>query len=413
MKLSKLFFILVPGAFCWAGNLTLPMQFESASVLPPKIRNFRMQTASTEISEKFTDGGAIDGLGYRLNRSISYSDLIDGLPAQDDRASLRGLVQSKNHSLDSSVGDTFGVVNARVTTTIPIFAYGVTEKWTLALAIPIVYTNVNVDTGWKSNEMFNQMYAGLTDDGRHNQKVEFQNKLDNVIKTKASNSGYDDVTGYNSTQLADAVVNSRYLLFKEDNQQWSLNQRLVLPTGRVDNLNRLVDIPTGDGQVDVGIGTSYDYLPSTSLQLGVSTYYLHQIAHTRAKRLPLKPYENLSPDIDYDTHQKLGDLMGASVSAKYYFVDTTSFAVQYSQQYKQKDVFTGNKFASERYEWMALDTEQNMRSVLAGVQFSTIPLFKRKQFAIPLDAQLSMGKSMGGRNVPVTEMYSLELAAYF
>jgi hypothetical protein len=261
--------------------------------------------------------------------------------------------------------------------------------------------------------MFNQMYAGLTDDGRHNQKVEFQNKLDNVIKTKASNSGYDDVTGYNSTQLADAVVNSRYLLFKEDNQQWSLNQRLVLPTGRVDNLNRLVDIPTGDGQVDVGIGTSYDYLPSTSLQLGVSTYYLHQIAHTRAKRLPLKPYENLSPDIDYDTHQKLGDLMGASVSAKYYFVDTTSFAVQYSQQYKQKDVFTGNKFASERYEWMALDTEQNMRSVLAGVQFSTIPLFKRKQFAIPLDAQLSMGKSMGGRNVPVTEMYSLELAAYF
>lgn len=413
MKLLKLFFILFSSAFCWAGNITLPMQFESASVLPPKIRNFRMQTASTEISEKFTDAGTVDGLGYRMNRSISYSDLIDGLPTQDDRASLRGLVESKNNSLDSSIGDTFGVVNARVTTTIPIFAYGVTDKWTLALAVPVVYTNVNVDTGWAANDSFNQMYASLTEDGRHNQKLEFKNKLDNVIKTKAMQSGYDEVGGYQSTQLADMVVNSRYLLYKEGSQQWSLNQRLVLPTGRVENINRLVDIPTGDGQADIGIGTSYDYIPSASLQLGVSTYYLYQMAHTRAKRLPLKPYENLSPDIDYDTHQKLGDLMGASASAKYFFVDTTSFAIQYSEQYKQKDTFTGSKFASERYQWMALDSEQTMRSVLAGVQFSTIPLFKRKQFAIPLDTQLSMAKTLGGRNVPSAELYSIELAAYF
>lgn len=409
LNLVILFFV----ADVWAGGLTAPFQFDSAAVLPKGIRNVRLQGATTEVSDKYVEGGSLQPLAYRMNRTLTYRDLVEAQSSVMDQASLTALVESEGRSLDSPVGESAGVANARVTTTVPVAAIGISEKWTLAAVIPIVYTNVNIDTGWTSNADFNSLYNGLAAQGRDYQREAFRSRLENVIQTKAAANGYDEVGGYVSTQLADSIIASKYQMYNTDQFAVVLTNKITIPTGRQQNINRLVDIPTGDGQWDLNAGVVGELYARPDLTLGSAAFYTHQLPTTKAKRIPVKPYEGMTPDIDPDTYEKQGDMMGASVFAKWKYSETLTIAGQFTYQYRQADNYSGSRYSAERYEWLALETEQQMNSGLVGVAYSTVPLFKKKQFPIPMEATVGWTRVFSGQNVSNIDLLSTEVAVYF
>ncbi len=396
-----------------AGGLLAPFTFESASVMPKGVRGIRIMGFTTEIQERWDGAGGYEPLANKFNKPITYQELADGQPVESDRAQLKGLLMSKNIPLNSIVGDSRGVANARLTSTIPVAAFGLTERLTVAAIVPVIYSSVNVSTGWASNEGFQAVLDGLSAEGRHNKKLTFEEKLHNVVATKIAGYGYRPLENETHQELGDVTLGAKYLLHKDDDLAVALSSRVVVPTGRQSSVEKLIDIAPGDGQWDVGVGATAEYKVTGRTSTYASLGGLYQIESRRPKRVPIVQSENATPDIDFDVEERLGANVSSAVGMRYKPFELWTVGAQYSFQYKGPDVYSGKVFSAERYQWMSNETEQDLQAAQLGLTFSTIPLFQKGAFAAPLETTLSFATTLGGRNTNKVAVAAWELALFF
>lgn len=407
------FLVMVSVSTAWSGGIVTPFTFDSTAVLPKGVRSVRVLGFTTELENRWDGSGGFEPLANRMNKSITYGELVEAQRTVDERAQLKGYLLSKNISMSSIVGESHGIVNTRLTSTVPVAAYGVTERLTVAVIVPVLYSKINIATGWTSNENLQAALDGLSAEGKHNKKMSFEQKLLNVVQTKVTSFGYDTLDNETRQEMGDITLGAKYLLSKSDDWSVVLSPRLVLPTGRESTVTKLIDVAPGDGQWDIGLGTTAEYTANGNLSFLGTLNAVVQLPHRRAKRIPYKRWESPTPDIDYDVEEKLGDLYGAIVGTKYRFAEVWSLSGQYSAQYKSPDEVRGSRFEQERYKWLSDDTEQVLQALQAGLTFSTIPLFKTGRFAAPLETTLSVATSIGGRNTPQTTLAAWELALFF
>lgn len=412
---ARLFVILALSSaahLAFAGNVFAPFSLDSASVMPKGIRSFRVLGFSTEVDDRWNGFGGYEGLASRFNKQISYGELVDAL-STDERAQLKGYLLSKDVSMADSVGTARGVVNSRLTTTVPVLAYGVTERFTAAVIVPILYTNTNVSTGWAPSEGFQGKLDGLSAEGKHNQKLSFESRLQNVISTKLAGYGYRPLESERRQELGDVTLGGKYLVHKTDDFAVAVSSKLVLPTGRQSSVEKLIDIAPGDGQTDIGVGAMAEWQATGRISFMSSVSATHQLPSHRPKRVPIIEGEAPTPHVDYDVEEKLGDIFGGTIGSRYRFSDPWSVGAQYVFQYKEPDRYSGSAFEAQRYGWMSFETEQELQSAQAALTFSTVPLYKAKRFAVPLETTLTYVASLGGRNTSKAELVAWELALFF
>lgn len=403
--------LMVKGAS--AGGLFAPFSLDSASVMPKKVRSVRVLGFTTEIDDKYNTAGGLSPLGSSFDQNVTWNKLMDAQPDGTEKEVLIGGLKDLGIKFDENAGTTRGVVNTRLTVTSPVIAYGVSEKLTLGVAAPVYYSNINVDTGWSASEGFQKDLDRLNASGFKNKVEAVKPKLQNVVSTKIAVNGYEPLQNESKTELGDVTIGAKYQFFKTDNFAAIVAPKLVLPTGRVADANKLVDVPSGDGQWDIGLGSTVEYIANGRLSMNSSVGYVHQLPTHKAKRIPVSSSENLTPDIDNDTFEKLGDVMSWTMGARYKIKEVWTLGTSYSLQYKQADIYSGSQFDGARYDYLEKDTEQVMQAAVAGINFSTIPWFKAGKFLAPLEASLNYSKVLGGRNVNNVSLTSFELAAYF
>lgn len=405
--------VLLAASAAYSGSLFAPFSVDSAGVMPKGVRNVRVLGFTTELDDKFNGAGGVIPLGDAFNQTVTWGKLVDAQPPGFDRGQFKGGLESLGTDLESAVGIAQGLVNARVTVTSPVLAYGVSEKFTLGLAVPVYYTNVNVSTGWTANESFQAKLDELSQKGYFNKVLSVEQKLMNVVNAKIAANGYKPLANESRHEIGDLTLAGKYLLYKSDDLAAVLSPKLVLPTGRTADIDRVVDIAPGDGQLDVGLGATLEYTAAPRVALTSSVSYLHQLPTTKAKRVPYSSDENLTPDVDDNVFEKLGDQASLGLGAKFKLHELLTFGTGYSLQYKQADLYSGSKYSGARYDYMEEDTEQLMHAAIAGLNFSTIPLFRAGKFAAPLEASLNFASVISGRNVNKINLTSFELAAYF
>lgn len=403
--------IMSPSAY--GGGLLTPFSFESAGVMPKGVRGIRIMGFTTEIQERWDGAGGYEPLANKFNKPITFGELAAGQPEASDRAQLKGLLMSKDVPLESIVGDARGVANARLTSTIPVVAYGLTDRLTVAAVVPVIYSRVNVMTGWASNENLQAVLDGLSAEGRHNKKLSFEKKLHNVVATKLAGFGYRPLENETNQEIGDVTLGAKYLIHKDDALAFAVSSRVVVPTGRQSSVEKLIDIAPGDGQWDVGLGATLEFRHSGQLASYASLGGLYQIESRRPKRVPIVQSENATPDIDFDTEERLGASISSATGLRYKPFPLWTLGAQYSFQYKGPDTYSGRAFAKERYQWMSNETEQDLQSAQVGLTFSTIPLFQKGTFPAPLETTLSFATSLGGRNTNKVAMAAWELALFF
>lgn len=406
---------LLASPLAMAGSLSAPFTFDSAGMLPSGVRSVRVLGYTTEIERKWDGHGGYRALASGFNKAVNFQDLIEAEAEASDRAQLKGYLQAKSIGISQEVGEAEGQINARATATVPVFAYGLNERWTIAAIVPVVYTQVNVSTGWRSNEDFQSLLDALSKEGQHAKKMSFQDRLHNVVATKIAGYNYAPLADQQNQEIGDVSLGVKHLLHKAEDGDfaWVMAARVVAPTGRVADPNKVVDVAPGDGQWDLGVSTTAEWRHSPRWSSIVSAGYMHQFASEKPKRIPFRRNETLTPDVDSRVTEKLGDIVSSSAGLKYQPVDAWSVGLQYALQYKGPDTYRGSAFAADRYEWMSTDTEQELQSAQAGVTYSTIPAFRAGQFMIPLETTLSLASTLGGRNTGKVELLAWELALYF
>ena len=405
--------LLLASSIAQSATLFAPFSMDSTEVLPKGIRNLTVATFTTGISDAKNGWSNDKPVGDAFNKAVTWGDLVNAQKAGYDRNSLQGYLQSKGYAMSDVVGSGTGVVDIRVTATVPVLAYGITENLTLAAVVPILYSNLNVSTGWNANQDFNQAIAKFAADGKNYRILQNQQKLMNVIASDVASKGYAPLENETRTGLGDVTLAGKYRAIKTDNYALAIVPKVVLPTGQTADVNKLIDVAPGSGVWNLGISAIQSYQFDGQLSIVQSIGYTRQLPLYRAKRIPFDPTMTSSPDVDESTRVQLGDVYSGQVGPKYKITPLFTIGGALAYQYKAPDVYSGDQFESGRYDWMSINTEQVMFSGQVGLNFSTISLYKAHTFAVPLEMNLSYANVFSGRNVNTTELYSAALSLFF
>lgn len=399
----------------WAqeGSLLIPMDFESAKVLPRGIRNFRLRGAQFQATDSYNGSGQVVPTGNALNKGVTWNKIIDGKSSDLEKGLLKGYLQSKNVDLNQEVGQTTGVVGVDFQTTVPIFAYGVTEKMTIAMAVPVVRHSLQVDSGFVSNDNLKNVGNILNGDGSQNKAYELRYKTAQAIQEKLKDYNYDALQDDSQTRLGDIRLVGKNLLLRQGRVDMALKTMVTVPTGTPTRVNRAVDIGSGDGQWDVGMGVISDVQVTKNNLLTGYVAGIAQLPTHRERRIPKEHDSKLSPDVDGDTKMDLGDMLQLQLGNKYSFLKGFSFSSAMSVQYKGRDKYSGDKYDGYRYNWLSKDTSQSMQTMQLALGYSTIELFREGKFAAPLETNLTFNRVIAGQNVIADYLVCFELAAYF
>lgn len=411
MKLVVFMVAILSGTFCWGGGLGAPYSLGSTTVLPKGIRSVRVGGMVTTVDGWYNDQGVTAGVAEPFNQQLSYARLLKAENNENLKLNIESQLTNKGVNLSEIAGNSFADINTRVVATVPALAYGLTDEWTVAVAVPIVYTNMDVATGFVGTEQLQKLVSDFSQKSRKQTKL-IQEKLNDVIRTELTNKGYKPLQDEEKTQVGDIVLVAKYLAHKGINYSWALTNTLTLPTAHVRDVNKVVDPVPGDGQLDYGIASTVEVPVSAQVKLINQTGYTFQFKDQRTTRVPITENERLSKDIDR-AKRDLGDQMYTAFGATYAPVDYLSFGGSYTIAYKERDKWTGTQFSADRYHALGVETEQFMQAIYLQTGLSTIQSFKRKEFLVPMMATLGFGKVINGRNVRHDPLWSLNMTLFF
>ena len=397
----------------WAGGLSLPLAFDSAQVLPKGVRNVRYSYLNVQARRVFDDAGQVASLGNALNTDVNYQKLIDAQPTAIERGLLKGYFARHNKDLTASAGRTTGVIEVDAKVHVPVLAWGLSKNWTTALAVPVLQTRARVATGFVVSQDLQSTAEKLVGEGKYYMASEIRSKTRQVIADKVVDYKYKPLRRRRVFQLGDARWVNKYILQKNNTHSLALVGELVLPTGRRHSVDEVIGLSAGDGQVDVGLGAVGEYRVAKNIVAWGRVHGVYQAGDQVAMRVPEEADSSLSRDIDPQTKRQLGASLYSSLGLAVDVVEGVAARAQYTFQMKQRDVYRGSRFERHRYGWLSQNTAQRMQAMQLGVGYSTVPLFRKKKFVLPLEANAQLVWPLAGKNVSRDKAVSFEVAAYF
>lgn len=411
--LTLLFFGL--SATAMASNMTAPIMLPSAMVLPKGVRNINFKGAYTSPDSVFKNDGERAGLANPMNMQITGADAIIGKDNNLEKAGLLQKLRAIGEDESTVIAKSLGQINGQVAVSAPIFAWGITDKWTAAVVVPIKRYSLNIHTGVKqtNKKAIKALRSHLADSGMGKEIEEFERKMADPIRWKARDYGYDEIPGLeNKTQLGDIQIVNKYQVISKPFHKLTLSGGLTLPTGKPMLVDKLVNIAGGDGQTDISVGANYDYQLGKYLTFSSGIAYTAQFADTVERRMPEQAKSLIGREKDANISRNLGDIMGASVASTFK-IKGAALGVGYNFQYKQEDTYEGSTFASERYGWLAKDSEQNMHALLAKIGYDTIGLYQEGKFPVPLLFSVTHTQIVSGKNVVKNPLTTLDISMFF
>ncbi|MCY4644453.1 MAG: hypothetical protein OXB88_07525 [Bacteriovoracales bacterium] len=418
-KISAIFFLLLSMGppVGWGGNLSAPVSFDSADILPKGVRNLRYNSILGGANDKFGPTGSVVGVGDAMNLEVSYQRLIDGQNTEEERGILQGYLERHDRGMDGIAGKTTGEVNVAVDAQVPILAWGITDKWTMAMVVPVVTIQTHVDTGFVASNDLQKIATQLVGEGKGFKAKEVKQKTDAAISDKNDKYGYDPLprplTSREQTSLGDIRLINKIQLAKKTDYTLTFVNELTLPTGRTVDIDQAVDVATGDGQFDLSLGAVAAYRLSERSSFWSRLGYTWQVSDRVARRVPQDGDSSLSPDLDGQVIRDLGNSLYASVGGSVDIYKGIVLKGQYAFQYKGADEYEGDKYESYRYDFLGKNTKQRLHSLQLGINYSTVSLFRQKKFPLPLDFNLISAIPLAGENVVKDSSVVAEAAVFF
>ena len=196
-----------------------------------------------------------------------------------------------------------------------------------------------------------------------------------------------------------------------------------LGTGRADNPDDFVDVPSGDGQNDVELRTQWEVRVGSRFALGFGGRYVLQLPDKEIVRItpPHQPFAAYwrRQEVDRD----LGDVIDAQVTPRIGLGSFFSLMGQYRVRRKAEDRHTGRfNVTDDLGDPVTLDaatldaeTEQREDRVSIGIGYSTLTSVARSRARIPLEIFLQYGESIrgSGGKTPKVSVGVMQVRVYF
>lgn len=416
-----------------AQDIRPPFDLETARVLPKGIRNPRFKTVFTNIEDRYDGVGVAQPVAARLNKTVLFSDVIAARETEYEKNEVRGLLANAGLGENDSPGFTTGDIAVGATVLAPVLAWGFTDWWTAAVAVPIYFINIKATSGFVASPEAGTFVAEAAKSGT-DKANEAAYKLNNAINDKLARLGYQPIADKSFTALSDIRLVNKFKVLDRTtgsfNHILSLKAETTLPTGQTQSPDDLLSIPVGDGQWDIGGGVAFDETFAiradmsredfsglsfnADLRLNVFGGYVAQLPAPYTARLPTSATDSLSADKEA-VWRDMGDTVqtGASLSLDILGTGFT-LGAGYMYQYMPKTSITDGAYASERYRLLEDQfPERQLHTGILMAGFSTLDFFRAKKFPLPFQANISYSAPFAGRNSTTNSMFQAELVMFF
>jgi hypothetical protein len=398
---------------CHALNLTSPFYLENPLVLPPGVKNPRFSNIFMTIDSKFNGVGEAEALGQPLNKRIRWNEIVEAQKRNADKSMVRAALNDKKLDFNGSPGFSTGVVNTYFNVKAPVFAVGVSERFTLAVAIPVMNISISADTGFRRSadgQIFTDHLCTLSVDECN----AAARKLNNPINEKLADYGYSPIQSRTISNIGDIQVVGKYVLHKDDDNMLTLKSTAVLPTGVGPNADLALDVPTGDARLQLGEALVYGRQMGSDFQFNAFSGFMALMPNGMEKRIPFESDSPLSKDKETLT-RNMGASFNFGTSFNHVFPSIGLVtAAGYNFQFMTKQSFSRGAYSAERYDYLEAYTPvQALHSGTLMAGFSTVEWYKAKKFVYPFQANLVYSHPFQGRNVTTNDVFSGELVLFF
>ena len=267
----------------FALQLASPLGLETAATLPAHVGNPRFLDVDTAMDQTYDGTGQVQPLGYQLNKPITFQQmLVTQTPAK--QGEIQGLMAAQGLNLNDSPGSTTGQVNTYANIFVPVLAYGISDRFTIAVAVPIVHVDVSVAQGFNASTSGNAL---LTSAAAHTNTVaatDAQNQMNNAINTKLAWAGMDPLQNFTVNNVGDVQVVGKYRFYDDEYNTLAAKTTLSVPTGTAPDPNMAIQVPTGAGTWGAGAAVIHDLKLPFDMRLNTygSVPRLHPARRRRA-----------------------------------------------------------------------------------------------------------------------------------
>jgi hypothetical protein len=427
VPLSYLFLPII--AFIGAAFLFSEQSFarETPRVLPKGIYRARIVgVVTSEVKDTFNEKGQSQNLAYSLNRSLTVNDLAANADAVTSNK-LQTLIASLN-TLDPGLGTQLANSSVNlysdfsVQQQISLFALekGVTDRLSLGIRAPIVRRVVRNRFSVDQNQNATTIGKAVG-----NLSADVSAGLGNLAaldtasfeKSLFTAKGYEPPRDFEKTQLGDVEFGGKYNFYKSEKTYSSVLLGFAAPTGAKSDLQNPFDKGNSKESWCYAVQLLQEVYPANGFTLGGAAKLGYSFKDTRDRAVPLNENDSL-PSLLPEAGQvqsvarQRGAQFESEVSAHYKF-GADKFGIWSAYQYssKGKDRFSGP--GDLYYAGLEKNSEWQLQAGEFGVEFSTIPLFRKGKFSVPLEVSLLHNRAFTGKNTPQASYTRMDFMLYF
>jgi hypothetical protein len=386
---------------------------DSAEVLPKGINSPSVRVGYISgIAERYSSQGNLQSLGDTKALAFDAKTLVKTEPQ------LKQLVSVLNQFGQQALGDklSLGYLKFKIEPTVnyyaPVYARGMTERWTLAVGAPVIHysnqvrleaTGSNIDAIHAQvghqipelNSAFDQLHVSLQEKA--------QQRLVSL--------GYKPLGKSDETYLGDVQLASLYQFYKSDSLKLLSKTLIGLPTGPEQDPNDLASLDVS-GQTSLEQQIVLNYRVLAPLTLATKAYYHYNFSDKVDRRVPLDANDSLpGPDQNEKIDRKLGDSVGASVSATYLLLSRLSLSAGLDAETRGADRYSGGR--GYDYQILSEATNTAFERTKFGIAYSTIESYFKQESMLPFVASFEYSDVISGENMPRITTSELWLTLFF
>lgn len=368
-------------------------------VLPKGVRNFTYHYAQTSsITGGFSSSGNFKG--YNINATINADSLMGLNSNVDNYLKLLSPAEYAAFSFGTFQGSAVSHLSVQAVGA----GYGVSDKLTVYAVLPFYSGKVDlkVERTQKGRNSINGDVISL------DQLPDVDARL--LQSLFVNYFHYKPLGKWEAKDFGDAEVGVMYQTSKNEEGGALVTVGAIAPTGRKDDPDILQDVSFGDGKWDafVEVGAGYNVNSAYQVEDWVRGTYQFQknfkVRLPQSYTFPISQYSEIAP-------VKFGNKIQENFNNIYKFSDQWSMNLLYTFEYTEASLYkTSNMLANQILED---NTQKFSHSAKLGVNYSTVKLFTRKEFVMPLSMQISLQSIFAGKNVPRYELVEAEMRFYF
>lgn len=288
--------------------------------------------------------------------------------------------------------------------------YGITDKLSAGLAIPVIHTKINVSGTIRGENNANEYLTrypkkeGLTEALEEFSKINLK-----TFEEALASMGYENIENYDKTSLGDIYGGLKYRFYGNKYFGLALAGALMAPTGEKYNPDKIVQAPPGYGTWGLALASYADYYPASFFKTNITLQYLNL--------LPDKEEMRVSTNGSYFTANKenvnrdLGNAYRLIWSNTAYAFKNYSLDISYIYSQKNRDSYKHSD--GTHIPSLENNTDMSLHEAAISVDYSTVPNYRKGNRTPPYNIELGYRKSLKGKNVTYANAVLLNLWVYF